>query len=68
MRNTIALFIVCVGLLTFLFSLPIESNIKGQILSFLAIIMSAGIALSSTTVLGNLIAGVMNNSVKSFRH
>ncbi|MDZ7741400.1 MAG: mechanosensitive ion channel [Bacteroidota bacterium] len=37
-------------------------------LSFLGIIISAGIALSSTTVLGNLIAGIMNNSMKRYRN
>ena len=60
--------IVLIGALVFILSLPIEQNIKGQILSFLGIIISAGIALSSTTVLGNLIAGIMNNSMNRFRN
>jgi len=67
-KNSIATFIVFVGTVAFILSLPIDKTLKGQILSFLAIIVSAGIALSSTTVLGNLIAGIMNNSMNRFRN
>ncbi len=67
-KNSIATFIVFVGTVVFILSLPIDKTLKGQILSFLAIIVSAGIALSSTTVLGNLIAGIMNNSMNRFRN
>ncbi|MCF8224240.1 MAG: mechanosensitive ion channel family protein [Bacteroidales bacterium] len=67
-KNTITFFIVLVGTLIFILSLPIDHSLKGQIISFLAIIISAGIALSSTTVLGNLIAGIMNNSMNRFRN
>ncbi len=66
-KNTISFLVILIGSLTFILSLPIEKELKGQILSFLAIVISAGIALSSTTVLGNLIAGLMNNSMKRFR-
>ncbi|MDK2979107.1 MAG: hypothetical protein PWP52_1821 [Bacteroidales bacterium] len=66
-RQTIAMFIVLVGLLAFILNLPIEKELKGQLLSFFGIIISAAIALSSTTVLGNLMAGLMNNSMKRYR-
>ncbi|MEE4196069.1 MAG: mechanosensitive ion channel domain-containing protein [Bacteroidales bacterium] len=66
-RQTISMFIVLAGLLAFILSLPIEKELKGQLLSFLGIIISAAIALSSTTVLGNLMAGLMNNSMKRYR-
>ncbi len=66
-RQTITMFIILAGLLTFILSLPIEKELKGQLLSFLGIIISAAIALSSTTVLGNLMAGLMNNSMKRYR-
>ena len=68
LKNSIATLVIFVGLLVFIFSLPIDKSLKGQILSFLAIVVSAGIALSSTTVLGNLIAGIMNNSMNRFRN
>ena len=67
MKNFISILVVLIGLLFFIFSFPIDKTLKGQILSFLAIIISAGIALSSTTILGNLIAGIMNNSMNRFR-
>lgn len=67
-RRTITFVISLVGILAFILTLPIDKGIKGQILSFLGIVISAGIALSSTTVLGNLIAGIMNNSMNRFRN
>jgi len=67
-KHSIATLIVFIGTIVFIFSFPMDLNVKGQILSFLAIVVSAGIALSSTTVLGNLIAGIMNNSMKRFRN
>ncbi|MDD4756227.1 MAG: mechanosensitive ion channel [Prolixibacteraceae bacterium] len=67
-KKTISFFIVLFGTLALILSLPIDKSTKGQILSFLGIIITAGIALSSTNVLGNLIAGIMNNSMNRFRN
>lgn len=67
-KRSIATFLILIGGLAFILALPINHTLKGQILSFLGIIISAGIALSSTTVLGNLIAGFMNNSMNRFRN
>jgi small-conductance mechanosensitive channel len=68
LKNSIAAVLLFVGIVVFILSFPIDKTLKGQILSFLAIIVSAGIALSSTTVLGNLMAGIMNNSMNRFRN
>jgi small-conductance mechanosensitive channel len=67
-RGAISFFLVLIGILAFILVLPIDKSVKSQIVSFFAIIVSAGIALSSTTVLGNLIAGIMNNSMNRFRN
>jgi small-conductance mechanosensitive channel len=67
-KGAIAFFLILTGILVFILDLPIDKSLKGQILGFLGIIISAGIALSSTTVLGNLIAGIMNNSMNRFRN
>lgn len=67
-KNSIATFVILSGTVAFILSLPLEKSQKGQILSFLAIVVSAGIALSSTTVLGNLIAGIVNNAMSRFRN
>lgn len=67
-KRTIAFTTILIGGLIFILSLPIEKSLKGNILSFLGIVISAGIALSSTTILGNLIAGFMNNSMNRFKN
>ena len=46
---------------------PINDNQKGQILSLIGIVLSAAIALSSTTFVGNVMAGMMMRIVKGFR-
>ena len=66
-KQSFSILIILVGLLILILTLPIDKSLKGQILSFLGIIISAAIALSSTTVLGNLIAGVMNNAMDRFK-
>lgn len=66
-RQTFSILIVLIGMLALILTLPIDKSLKGQLLSFLGIIISAAIALSSTTVLGNLIAGIMNNSMDRFK-
>jgi len=66
-RQVIATLLILTGALTFILTLPIEKELKGQLLGFFGIIISAAIALSSTTVLGNLMAGLMNNSMKRYR-
>ncbi len=68
LKNSISTLLIIVGVLAFILTMPIDNALKGQIISFLAIIISAGIALSSTTVLGNLIAGIMNNTMNRFRN
>ncbi|SHJ61215.1 Small-conductance mechanosensitive channel [Malonomonas rubra DSM 5091] len=47
--------------------LPISDNLRGQILSLLGILLSATIALSATTFLGNAMAGIMLRNVRSFK-
>ncbi|MCW5517337.1 mechanosensitive ion channel family protein [Muriicola sp. Z0-33] len=64
----VAIAIIFIGMFAFIFSLEIADEKQMEIVKFLAVLLSAAIALSSTTVLGNLIAGVMNNSIKRFRN
>ena len=46
---------------------PINDNQKGQVLGLIGIVLSAAIALSSTTFVGNALAGFMMRVVKRFR-
>ncbi len=54
------------GLLAVVVALP-DAGMRGQMLSFVGILLSAAIALSSTTLLGNAMAGIMLRAVKNFR-
>ena len=58
-------FLVIV-LLLILF-LPLETALRGQLLSLYGIIISATIALSSTTLVGNVMAGIMLKTIKTCR-
>jgi small conductance mechanosensitive channel len=55
------------GLFLILMVLPIGDARRGQILGLIGIVLSAAIALSSTTLLGNLVAGIMSRAVRNFR-
>lgn len=56
-----------VGLLTVIMTLPISDAARGQLLSFLGILLSAVLALSSTTFISNALAGLMLRVIRSFR-
>jgi small-conductance mechanosensitive channel len=55
------------GFFTVILALPLGPQNRGAILSFLGIVLSAAIALSSTTFLGNILAGLMLRAVRNFR-
>ncbi len=56
-----------VGLVVIILALPISEGTAGQLLSLLGILLSAAIALSATTFVGNIMAGLMLRSVRNFR-
>lgn len=66
-RQLISVIIFLVGALAFTIALPINHTLKGQIISLIGIVLSAALALSSTTLIGNILAGLMNNSIKNFK-
>ncbi len=55
------------GLLAIIVALPINDALRGQLLSLIGILLSAAIALSSTTFIGNIMAGIMLKAVKNAR-
>ena len=55
------------GLLAIIVALPINDALRGQLLSLIGILLSAAIALSSTTFIGNIMAGIMLKAVKNVR-
>lgn len=55
------------GVIIIILGLPISSTKSGQLLSLIGILFSAGIALSSSTILSNAMAGIMLKTVRNFR-
>ncbi len=56
-----------VGLLVVLLGLPLDHQVRQQLLGLLGILLSAAIALSGSTLLGNAMAGIMLKAVRNFR-
>ena len=66
-RQLIVLGIWLLALILAVLVIPVGDQMRGQLLSFLGILLSATIALSSTTIVGNAMAGLMVRSLRSFR-
>lgn len=66
-RHTIMGLVTLACLMIFVFALPNEGNLRGQVVGLMGILISGAIALSSTTFLGNALAGIMSRSVNTFR-
>lgn len=63
----IMLALTFAGVLAVIVALPVTDSTRGQLLSLIGILLSAAIALSSTTFIGNIMAGIMLKVVKSAR-
>lgn len=55
-----------VGILVIIVVLPVHTDVRGQLLTLVGIIISVTISLSSSTFLGNAMAGIMLKSVRNF--
>ena len=66
-HQSIMILLTLAGLLTVSWSCPIGDATRGQLLGLGGILLSAAIALSSTTFIGNAMAGVMLRAVRNFR-
>ena len=66
-RQIVTLILSFAALLAIILALPLSENTRGQLLSLIGILLSAAIALSSTTFVGNAMAGMMLRAVRSFR-
>ena len=66
-HQLILLAVTALGLVFVVLMLPISDDFRGEILKLIGIVVSAGIALSSTTFLGNMLAGLMLRSMRNFR-
>ncbi len=59
--------LVGITLIVITLTLPINEASRGQLLSLLGLLVTAAVALSSTTFLGNAMAGIMLRGIRSFR-
>ncbi len=66
-RQSIILLLSFAGLIIIIMALPVGDSTIGQLLSLIGILMSAAIALSAPTFVGNIMAGMMIRAVRSFR-
>ena len=63
-------FVITTGLVllvAILATLPVEHSLRAQLFSLLGVVLSAAIALSSTTFIGNAMAGLMLSILRNFR-
>lgn len=56
-----------IGVLVVIVVLPVDAGVRGQLLTLVGIIISVTISLSSSTFLGNAMAGIMLKSTRNFR-
>lgn len=59
--------LISIALVLVIVTLPLSESTRGQLLSLIGIVLSATIALSSTTFVGNAMAGIMLRSLSSFK-
>ncbi|MDJ0916607.1 MAG: mechanosensitive ion channel [Woeseiaceae bacterium] len=63
----IMLMTTLVGVLAIVVALPVSDALRNQLLSLIGVLLSAAIALSSTTFIGNILAGIMLKVIRSAR-
>ncbi len=66
-RSIVLFSIAMVGVISLILSLPMSSELKGQVTSLMGIVISAVLALSSATFIGNGLAGIMLRTINSFK-
>ena len=66
-HQLIMLVVTFLGLIVAILVSPLSENQEGELLRLVGILFSGAIALSSTTLLGNALAGLMLRAVRSFR-
>lgn len=66
-RSIILFSIVFIGVVSVILALPMDPTQKGQITSLIGIVLSAVLGLSSTTFIGNALAGIALKMRRSFK-
>ena len=66
-RSIVLFSIAMIGVISLILSLPMSNELKGQVTSLMGIVISAVLALSSATFIGNGLAGIMLRTINSFK-
>lgn len=66
-RQIVKFLIVLVGMIAFMLTLPMDAALKERITQLMGIIISAVIALSSATLIGNMLAGILLRIINNFK-
>jgi small-conductance mechanosensitive channel len=66
-RQMLLALVVGILVVLLILELPIDNEPRGQLMSLLGILVTAAVALSSTTLLGNAMAGFMLRSIRNFK-
>lgn len=66
-RSIILFSIALIGVIAIILAIPMPADVKGQITSLIGIVISAVLALSSATFIGNALAGIMIRAINNFK-
>jgi len=66
-RSIVLFLIGTVAVIAIIMSLPMKDELRGQISGLLGIVISAVLALSSATLIGNGLAGIMLRMINNFK-
>ncbi len=66
-RSLILSSLALAGVIIIIISIPMSESLRGQVTNLIGIILAAALSLSSTTFLGNAMAGIMVKTVGSFK-
>jgi small conductance mechanosensitive channel len=66
-RQLLMFGLTALGLLLLVLLFPMSETTRGQVLSLIGVVLTAVIALSSTTFVANAMAGLMLRMIKTFR-
>lgn len=66
-RHIVMLVLLAMALIAIIMALPMKESMKDQLFGLIGLVLTGMIALSSTTIVSNAMAGLMIRSIRSFR-
>lgn len=66
-RQITLIALTAIGLIAVILALPINYEMKSQLFSLIGLTLTVAVALSSTTIVSNAMAGIMSRAIGSFK-